>query len=57
MLYLIAQWLDFAGPANLVRYQSFRAGAVLMTALFIGLIIGTGQRATFPRAAPRRWAG
>jgi phospho-N-acetylmuramoyl-pentapeptide-transferase len=40
MLYLIAQWLDFAGPANLVRYQTFRAGAVLMTALVIGLIIG-----------------
>jgi phospho-N-acetylmuramoyl-pentapeptide-transferase len=40
MLYLIAQWLDFEGPANLVRYQTFRAGAVLMTALFIGLVIG-----------------
>ncbi|HSG34385.1 MAG TPA: phospho-N-acetylmuramoyl-pentapeptide-transferase [Sphingomonadaceae bacterium] len=40
MLYLIAQWLDFEGPANLVRYQTFRAGAVLMTALIIGLIIG-----------------
>ena len=40
MLYLIAQWLDFEGPANLVRYQSFRAGAVLMTALVIGLLIG-----------------
>jgi len=40
MLYLIAQWLGFEGPANLVRYQTFRAGAVLMTALFIGLIIG-----------------
>ena len=40
MLYLIAQWLEFEGPANLVRYQTFRAGAVLMTALFIGLVIG-----------------
>lgn len=40
MLYLIAQWLGFEGPANLVRYQSFRAGAVLMTALIIGLVIG-----------------
>ena len=40
MLYLIAQWLEFEGPANLVRYQTFRAGAVLLTALLIGLIIG-----------------
>ena len=40
MLYLIAQWLDFEGLANLVRYQSFRAGACLLTALAIGLIIG-----------------
>ena len=40
MLYLIAQWLEFEGLANLVRYQTFRAGAVLMTALFIGLVIG-----------------
>ncbi|HKX80158.1 MAG TPA: phospho-N-acetylmuramoyl-pentapeptide-transferase [Novosphingobium sp.] len=40
MLYLIAQWLEFEGVANLVRYQTFRAGAALMTALVIGLIIG-----------------
>jgi len=40
MLYLIAQWLDFEGVANLVRYQTFRAGAALMTALFIGMVIG-----------------
>jgi phospho-N-acetylmuramoyl-pentapeptide-transferase len=40
MLYLLAQWLDFEGVANLVRYQTFRAGAALMTALVIGLIIG-----------------
>lgn len=40
MLYLIAQWLEFEGPANLVRYQTFRAGAVLITALLIGLLIG-----------------
>jgi phospho-N-acetylmuramoyl-pentapeptide-transferase len=40
MLYLIAQWLHFAGLANLIRYQSFRAGAALLTALTIGLIIG-----------------
>ncbi len=40
MLYLIAQWLEFEGAANLIRYQSFRAGASLMTALVIGLLIG-----------------
>lgn len=40
MLYLIAEWLHFPGIANLIRYQSFRAGAALMTALVIGLIIG-----------------
>ncbi|MBS1239939.1 MAG: phospho-N-acetylmuramoyl-pentapeptide-transferase [Proteobacteria bacterium] len=41
MIYIIAHWLGFEGPlANLVRYQTFRAGAVLMTALFIGLLIG-----------------
>ena len=40
MLYLIAQYLHFEGLANLIRYQSFRAGAALMTALVIGLVIG-----------------
>ncbi len=40
MLYLIAEWMGFDGIANLVRYQTFRAGATLMTALVIGLIIG-----------------
>jgi phospho-N-acetylmuramoyl-pentapeptide-transferase len=40
MLYLIADWFHFAGMANLVRYQSFRAGAALMTAMIIGLMIG-----------------
>lgn len=40
MLYLIAEWLHFEGLANLVRYQSFRAGAALITALVIGLVIG-----------------
>lgn len=40
MLYLIAEWMGFEGAANLVRYQTFRAGATLMTALIIGLIIG-----------------
>jgi len=40
MLYLLADWLDFPGLLNLVRYQTFRAGATLLTALFIGLILG-----------------
>src|ERR1700712_2691769 len=40
MLYLLAEWFNFPGLANLVRYQSFRAGAALTTALVIGLIIG-----------------
>lgn len=40
MLYLLAEWLDFPGLANLIRYQTFRAGATLMTALVIGLLIG-----------------
>ncbi len=40
MLYLLAEWLGFEGIFNLVRYQTFRAGATLMTALVFGLIIG-----------------
>ena len=40
MLYLLAEWLGFEGLLNLIRYQTFRAGATLMTALVIGLIIG-----------------
>ncbi|MCJ2179239.1 phospho-N-acetylmuramoyl-pentapeptide-transferase [Novosphingobium album (ex Hu et al. 2023)] len=40
MLYLIAEWFHFEGFLNLLRYQSFRSGAALMTALIIGLLIG-----------------
>jgi phospho-N-acetylmuramoyl-pentapeptide-transferase len=40
MLYLLAEYFQFEGFANLIRYQSFRAGAALMTALIIGLLIG-----------------
>ena len=40
MLYLLAQWLKFEGLFNLVRYQTFRAGATLLTALILGLLIG-----------------
>ena len=40
MLYWLAEMLGFEGVFNLVRYQTFRAGAVLLTALVIGLLIG-----------------
>jgi phospho-N-acetylmuramoyl-pentapeptide-transferase len=40
MLYWLASLLEFEGLLNLVRYQTFRAGATLLTALTIGLIIG-----------------
>ena len=40
MLYLLAEWLDFEGLFNLVRYQTFRSGATMLTALAIGLVIG-----------------
>ena len=40
MLYFIAQLLGFHGLLNLFRYQSFRIGGAIATALFIGLIIG-----------------
>ena len=40
MLYFLAELLNFEGLLNLVRYQTFRAGAAMMTALFIGLMIG-----------------
>ncbi len=40
MFYFIAQLLEFEGLLNLIRYQSFRAGATMMTALLIGLLIG-----------------
>jgi phospho-N-acetylmuramoyl-pentapeptide-transferase len=40
MLYLLAEWLGFEGALNLVRYQTFRVGATLMTALLFGLVIG-----------------
>ena len=40
MLYFLAQWFEFEGIFNLVRYQTARAGAALLTALLIGLVIG-----------------
>ncbi len=47
MLYLLAEYLGFEGLLNLVRYQTFRAGATMLTALAILFCIG---RALF-------WAG
>lgn len=40
MLYLLAKALEFEGVFNLVRYLSFRTGAAVATALFLGLLIG-----------------
>jgi len=40
MFYFLADLLDFEGILNLVRYQTFRSGAAMMTALLIGLVIG-----------------
>jgi phospho-N-acetylmuramoyl-pentapeptide-transferase len=40
MLYLLAEYFNFEGLFNLVRYQTARAGATLLTALLIGLVIG-----------------
>ena len=40
MLYLLAEYFNFEGLFNLVRYQTARAGATLLTALVIGLFIG-----------------
>lgn len=40
MLYLIAEWFISEDSGNLIRYQSFRAGAALMCLLILGLLIG-----------------
>ncbi|MBX7493711.1 phospho-N-acetylmuramoyl-pentapeptide-transferase [Qipengyuania sp. 1NDW9] len=40
MLYFLAEYFNFEGLFNLVRYQTARAGATLLTALLIGLVIG-----------------
>ena len=40
MLYFISQLFGFHGLLNLFRYQSFRIGGAVATALFVGLIIG-----------------
>lgn len=40
MIYHLAEWLDFPGVLNIIRYLTFRSGAALVTALLIGLLIG-----------------
>ena len=40
MLYWIAAHLGFPGLLNLIRYQTFRTGGAVATALVIGLLIG-----------------
>jgi phospho-N-acetylmuramoyl-pentapeptide-transferase len=40
MLYWLATAMEFEGVFNLVRYLSFRTGAAVATALFLGLLIG-----------------
>jgi len=40
MLYWLAEQLNFPGVLNLFRYLTFRAGAAIITALIIGLLIG-----------------
>jgi len=50
MFYWLAQWLEFEGIFNVFRYLSFRSGAAVATALFIGmafdhrLIVAVGQK-------------
>ena len=40
MIFHLAEWLGFPGVLNIIRYLTFRSGAALVTALFIGLLIG-----------------
>ena len=40
MLFWLAEYLDFPGILNLVRYLSFRSGAAVATAMIIGMVIG-----------------
>ncbi len=40
MIYWLAQNFDFVGIFNLFRYLSFRSGAAVATALFLGMLIG-----------------
>lgn len=40
MLLLLAELIGFEGVFNVIRYLSFRSGAAIVTALFIGMLIG-----------------
>ncbi|MFA7440430.1 MAG: phospho-N-acetylmuramoyl-pentapeptide-transferase [Sphingomonadaceae bacterium] len=40
MIYHIAEWFGFPGGFNVIRYLTFRAGAALLTALLLGLVLG-----------------
>ncbi|QMW22378.1 phospho-N-acetylmuramoyl-pentapeptide-transferase [Sandaracinobacteroides saxicola] len=40
MLYHLAEAFDFPGVFNLIRYLTFRTGAAMMTALFLGILMG-----------------
>ena len=67
MLFWIAKHFGFEGLLNLIRYQTFRTGAAVATALVIGLIIGpplhrlvagaAGQGAADPRRRPADASG
>ena len=41
MLYWLAEWLGFPGVLNLIRYLSFRSGAAVATAVFVGMFVGS----------------
>jgi phospho-N-acetylmuramoyl-pentapeptide-transferase len=61
MIFHLAEWLDFPGVLNVIRYLTFRSGAALMTALFLGLLIGprfiTWLRANQGKGQPIRADG
>src|SRR3954463_1713105 len=61
MLYLIGDQLVSPGALNLIRYNSFRAGAASATALLIGLLLGpkfiSWLRATQGKGQPIREDG
>jgi hypothetical protein len=40
MFYWLAEYFGFESGLNLFRYLSFRSGAAVATALFIGMLIG-----------------
>ncbi|MCS6986915.1 MAG: phospho-N-acetylmuramoyl-pentapeptide-transferase [Sphingomonadaceae bacterium] len=40
MIFHLAEWLGFPGALNVVRYLTFRAGAAVLTALFLAMWLG-----------------